>query len=202
MLIKRLSKIAAKELRNTRGVAPQWKEKLTLVGEAYGEVEVEKDFLDWIDEIRNNPPEYPISVYLKIVDERFKSTEQSAAQNNPNIVRLSAQAFEVTGRTPSNGDIVGALEKYSADMIHEAFRNYISGLDERELKYATRNFYVYGGLDAIIEVQKKKIAGAVPEEQLTAAMTSSVSERTNEVAEKLAALQKQKEFDEANRDEI
>jgi len=202
MSIKKLSKIIAQELKNTYGVAPQYKERLTLVEAAYGEFEVEKDFLDWVDEVRNNPPQYPIALYLKIVDDRFRFAEESTTKGDPNVVRLSAQAFEKTGRTPSNRDVASALEKWPVDDVLAAFQRYIAGLDEKELKYAARNFYVYGGLDALMEITKTDKERAIPEAVVEQAMISSQTERTNAVSEKLAEIQKQKQFDDAHKDEI
>ena len=50
--------------------------------------------------------------------------------------------------------------------------------------------------------EKKKQEPEVPEEKVIAAMACSQSERTNEVSEQLEKIRKQREFDEAHKDEI
>jgi len=70
------------------------------------------------------------------------------------------------------------------------------------LKYATRNFYAHGGLEAVITVQRKNREQAVSDEQVAAAMELDRLQRQKEKHEQEEKNQKQKEFDDAHRNDI
>lgn len=164
-LLKNLALIAAKELKNTRGVHPQYKERLLLVEQAYGSAWIEKDFRDWCEEFRDRNFPYPISEYLKTVDARYGKTEASAVESDsPDIATVSARVYELTGRTPSKFEVQKYLEKDSAVDIIAAFEEYLYGLDEREQKYAVRNAFHDGGLTAVMMIRKKRATQVVEPE--------------------------------------
>lgn len=203
MLIKTLAQITAKELKNTRGVPPQWKEKCKLVELAWGANRVEADYRDWIETVRTNPPMYPVSEYLKLVDSRLsEAVPEPVSLNNPDITRLTSQAFEMTERTPSNRAVAEALEKFGVDEIFEAFREYILGLEEKELKYAARGFYSSGGVDAVIAVKRKMKAAALPDDVVTRIENEHAAKKQAELQKEKEARTKQKQFEDEHRDEI
>lgn len=170
---------------------------------AWGANRVEADYRDWIETVRTNPPPYPVSEYLKIVDSRLsEAVPEPISLNNPDITRLTSQAFELTERTPSNRAVAEALEKFGTDEIFEAFREYVLGLDEKELKYAARGFYSSGGVDAVIAVRRKMKESAIPDAVVTEIEARTSSTKQKEASEQLRKIEEQKKWDEAHRDEI
>lgn len=156
MLIKKLALIAAKELKNTRGIHPQYKEQLRLVEAAYGGAAVESDFYSWTQEVKANPPEYPISDYLKIVDKRLAESAGAPELDDSRVTEISAVVLELTDRLPQRVAVEKALKTCSQNELTEAFREYAARLDEKELKYAPRDFFNNGGYEAVLAVRKKK----------------------------------------------
>jgi len=206
MLIKDLERIAAKELKNTRGVHPQYKDRLKLVEAAYGTEAVRADFLDWAVSVKERGFAYPISEYLKVVDSRFRTNTVPGGvaeeQDNPQIVRLSSQAFTLTGRVPIRADVIKNLQSFSGDDLFDAFAEYVGGLEERELKYATRNFYSDGGAEVVIGVRTKAAASRIPDQVVESVMAENNAVATENVQKELTRIAKEKEFEEAHRYEI
>ena len=86
-LLGNLCKAAAKELKNTRGVNPQWAEKADLLVVAYGMDAIEKDFAEWMESVRDSKPSNPVTDYLRIVDERM-GEKPTVDENDPNVVNI------------------------------------------------------------------------------------------------------------------
>ena|SRR5579859_1998843 len=118
MLIHSLAKIAAKELKNTGGVHPQFKKRIELLAVAYGAAAVEKDFEVFCISLKGSRVQYPISEYLKVVDGRLGAAAvQAAEENDPAVAEISAKCFTLCGRLPKNSAVSALLKKHTAAEI-------------------------------------------------------------------------------------
>jgi hypothetical protein len=151
-LMKEMPKIAARVLKNTRGVYPEAKARLALIAEAYGTAAVLADFEDWCNGkvLSGDPVRYPISEYMKVVDFRLGSApeEQKVSTEDPRVVELISMTYELTGTLPSGVSVAELLALYSIQEIKDALTEFTEGLTERELKTSMRNFYANGGAGA------------------------------------------------------
>lgn len=155
MLIKSLPRIAAKILKNTWGVPPQFKQKLELVREAYGQGAVEEDFENWCKESTEKNPRYPVTEYLKVIDSRLGSAPKQD-EADPRIEEISALTYKLTHRPAPPKNVRELLTQYNSFEITEALREYVEGIEDRELPYAARTFFVDGGCGAIISARKSR----------------------------------------------
>lgn len=153
-LLKSLSEIAAKELKITKGVNPQWKDKAELLVIAYGQDKIEKDFEDWIESVREEKPNNPVTDYLKLVDERLGDAP-TVAEDDPRITVLIAEGYKTSGRPPSKTDVQKLLDGCCLEEIQAAWSEYVNQLDSGELKYAVKNFYRDGGGKGIILARRQ-----------------------------------------------
>jgi len=156
MLIHSLAKIAAKELKNTGGVHPQFKKRLELLAVAYGAAAVEKDFTEFCISLKGSRVQYPLSEYLKVVDIRLGSAPESEEESDPAVAEISAKCFTLSGRVPKNSAVAALLKKHTAAEIITAFESYCAKLDEDELRYAVKNFFTDGGATGIIVSLKQQ----------------------------------------------
>jgi hypothetical protein len=154
-LLKKLSEIAAKELKSTKGVNPQWKDKAELLELAYGAAKIEADFVEWVESVRESKPDNPVPEYLKLVDSRL-SESPATAEDDPRIVSVIAKSYSVSGRPASKSDVQKLLDEYSQNEIEQAWEEYTARLDENELKYAVKSFFRDGGARGIIAARKQR----------------------------------------------
>jgi coenzyme F420-reducing hydrogenase gamma subunit len=195
-LLKSLCEIAAKGLKITKGVNPQWKEKADLLVIAYGHDAVETDFKDWIESVREDKPESPVTEYLKLVDERLGNAP-ATSEDDPRVVDLIARGYRASGRPPSKTEVQKLLDDYSQEEIQQAWEEYTSRLDDNELKYAVKNFFHDGGARGIITARRQ----AEDEKQkLTQVENISVENaRVNRAQEEQELMRRRAEQEEENR---
>lgn len=155
MLIKSLPKIAARILKNTWGLPPQYKQKLDLVQEAYGASAVETDFENWCEEVKDNNPRYPVNEYLKVIDSRLGSAPKEDVLD-PRIAEISAVTYKLTRRPAPPKYVRDLLTQFTREDILAALNEYVEGIEERELAYAPRMFFVDGGCAAIITARSQR----------------------------------------------
>lgn len=134
---------------------PQMKSRLELLEAAYGVAAVERDFEEWCEEVKDRNPRYPVSEYLKVVDSRL-GTVPKEEENDPRIEELSALTFKLTHRPAPPKYVRELLTKYTLAEIRSALIEYTDGIEERELAYAARAFFVEGGCGAIIMALKNR----------------------------------------------
>jgi hypothetical protein len=154
MLIKSLPKIAARILKNTWGIPQAYKQKLELVQEAYGSAAVDSDF-EWCIEVKDNNPRYPVTEYLKVIDSRLGSAPKEEAPD-PRVAEISALTYKLTRRPAPPKQVRDLLAQFAIEEIIAALTEYIEGIEERELAYAPRMFFVDGGCAAIITARKQR----------------------------------------------
>ena len=161
-LMKELPRVAARILKNTRGVYPEMKSRMQLVAEAYSTAAVVSDFETWCREMLTSgeSSRYPISDYLKVVDSRLGSAPKDSQLNlnDPQVGELSALTYSLTSVLPSSRSVAELLAVYSLDEIEGALVEFAEGLTERELKTSMRNFYANGGAGAaaVISARRKR----------------------------------------------
>jgi len=157
MLIKTLPKIAARVLKNTWGVLPQMKPRLELVEEAYGAAAVEKDFEQWCEEVKDINPRFPVPEYLKLIDSRLGSVPKED-ERDPRVEEISALTYKLTRRPAPPKNVRELLSQYSLEEIASALQEYVEGIEDRELAYAARTFFVDGGCTAVIISRRQREA--------------------------------------------
>lgn len=155
MLIKSLPKIAARVLQNTKGLPPQYKQRLELIQEAYGVSTVELDFEKWCEESKDRRYSYPVSEYLKVIDSRLGSAPKED-EHDPRVEEISALTYKFTRRPASPKYVRELLIQFTLDEITSALKEYVEGIEDRELAYATRMFFVDGGCGAIIAARRQR----------------------------------------------
>lgn len=164
-LMKEMPRVAARVLKNTRGVYPEMKSRIGLVAEAYTTAAVVRDFESWCGERvdAGDTPRYPISDYLKVVDSRLGSAPEDSQLDlkNPQIEEISSMTYELTSVLPSAKSVAELLAVYSLDEVKGALTEFAEGLTERELKTSMRNFYANGGAGAaaIISARRRRANG-------------------------------------------
>jgi hypothetical protein len=163
-LMKELPRIAARVLKNTRGVYPELKSRLGLLAEAYGAAAVARDFDEWCTALAETP-RYPISEYLKVVDSRLGKAGEIPAPldlKNPVVGELASLTYELTGTLPSATSVAELLNLYPGDEIKAALTEFADGLTERELKTAMRTFFANGGsgASAVILARRRRASSA------------------------------------------
>src|SRR5271165_486424 len=99
---KRLPRIAARVLHNTHYLPKNLKFKFELIAQAYGAAAVEEDFEKWCMDYIDNPPRYPITDYMKVVDQRLGTTpsEVKPDTKDPRIGDLLSLCYDLTGVLP------------------------------------------------------------------------------------------------------
>lgn len=155
-LARSLELAAAKIFKRTRGVQFRFDhqfEQVELMQVTYGGVAVIDDFKKWGAE-QDQDIRYPLSEYLKVVDERLGHTQKQDAPD-PNMTRLLAVVYEYTGDLPSQAVVRKLLEKWTIDDLIAGFNEFASGLDEKQMKTAIRKFFIDGGADIVIEALLK-----------------------------------------------
>lgn len=155
-LIRDLQRVAAKKLHNTRGVPKNMKDKVELIGLAFGHAEVVEDFEKWCDEHAVQPTQYPVTEYLRMIDTRL-GAEQKVEVTDPNIADLQALTYELTSVLPHARAIHELLGLHSVEDIKGALKEYVLGFNEREIKIGDiRAFFDDNGAGAIITARKRR----------------------------------------------
>ena len=154
-LVKDMQKVAAKKLRNTRGVPRNMKDKLELIDLAFGRAEVLTDFEKWCDEHADQNPQYPVTEYLRMIDARLGS-EVKIDPNDERIKELMALTYELSSVLPRAHAVRDILALHSLEEIKAALREYVLTVDEKDMKSAIRAFYDDLGASAVIHSMKRK----------------------------------------------
>jgi hypothetical protein len=157
-LMIELPKIAMRELKNSHMVPARLKEKLDTLKIVYTTAWITRDFKDWCQEHREDKFEYPITEYLKVVDERYAGIpeEKQPDMRDPRIVDLMSLSYELTGLAAPRKPIATLLLEYSVEDIGGALREYVGLQTEKDLKAAMRAFYVEGSAAAVILARRRR----------------------------------------------
>jgi hypothetical protein len=154
-IVKELQKIAARKLRNTRGVPRNMKDKLELIELAFGHGEVTADFEKWCDENVDRNPQYPVTEYLRGIDARLGSAPR-VDPGDERIAHIQALVYELTSCLPRSRAIRDLLVIHSAEEIEAALREYIMTVDEKDWRSAIRSFFDDLGCSAVIYSMRKR----------------------------------------------
>jgi hypothetical protein len=129
-----------------------------LIAQAYGAGRVEEDFEEWCKAHTENPPRYPITEYLKVIDQRLGTAPVEAKPDtkDPRIGELSSLCYELTGVLPSIKGIAEVLTEFESDEIKAALKEYADTLDEKDAKSGVRVFFSDGGAAAVILSRRKR----------------------------------------------
>ena len=157
-LQKSLPRIAARVLQNTHVGLSRMKEKFELIEEAYGRAAVEMDFENWCREVKERNPRYPLTEYVKVVDQRLgpEFAETRADTKDPRISEISAVAYELTGVLPTIRSVANLLTTCEQEEIIAALREFAGTLDEKDTKSGVRTFFAEGGAAAVILARRRR----------------------------------------------
>lgn len=157
-LQKSLPRIAARVLHNTHVGLSRMKEKFELIEAAYGRATVEKDFEAWCHEVEATNPRYPLTEYVKVVDQRLgpEFIEKRPDTKDSRISEISAVAYDLTGYLPSARSVATLLLSFEQDEILAALREYAPTLDDKDQKSGMRTFFTEGGATAVITARRRR----------------------------------------------
>jgi hypothetical protein len=119
LIVKDLQRIAARKLRNTRGVPRNMKDKLELIGIAFGHAGVLTDFEKWCDEHVGDNPQYPVTEYLRMIDARLGPAPK-VDPNDERIDELTALTYGLTSVLPRRHAVRDLLAVHPAEEIKAA----------------------------------------------------------------------------------
>lgn len=157
-LMRELALASAKVLHNTH-VAPKALEfKFELIAEAYGHAAVVADFTAWCQENAAQQPHYPITDYMKLVDERLGGApeQKRADTEDPRIKEISTRCYELTGWLPPVSAVADLLLDFPPEEINAALKEYSDPLTEKEVKVAMKQFFSEGGAVAVILARRRR----------------------------------------------
>jgi|SRR5665213_337395 len=155
-LNKSLAKIAARVLHNTHTAPDNCKFKFELLAEAYGSAAVEADFETWCVEHMVEPPQYPITSYLKVVDSRLGTEPTKADTKDPRVADMLAFTYDLTGTLPYAKHVAQLLVDFEIEELKAALTEYNGLLDDKEMKSGMRSFFADGGAAAVIYARRKR----------------------------------------------
>lgn len=144
-LRKSMTKTACMILKNTWGAPPQLDRQLELVASVYGFAAIEADFEQWCESVKADSPRYPISEYLKHIDERLGGRrEQSKPSASPEAERVGILAYRLTNKIPSTSSVQSLLSDFPESEITAAFSEYVASLGPSQRSWAVKMFFIDG----------------------------------------------------------
>jgi len=157
-LMTELPKIAMRVLKNSHMVPARLQKKMDVLKAVYTTAWVTRDFTAWCQEHKADNFKYPITEYLKVIDERYAEIpeEKQPDLRNPQVGDLASLSYELTGLLPPRKAIATLLLDYPADEIQAALREYVGLQTEKDLKSAMRAFYAEGGALAVILARRRR----------------------------------------------
>jgi hypothetical protein len=140
----------------------------------YGKAKVEQAFLRWATANKNKRTKWPVSDFCQQAVGILSG--QIRLEQHPELDPLNATLAELG--PPFTGDeyyfLSDLLEKNAADMILEAYRLFIRGMDDYQLQRAPRAFSLGGAAAMLERVRKLK---AEKENQQSEQQQAEASER-------------------------
>ena len=153
-LAKALEKKASELFHRTKGITlrPEYEgymEQIVLMETTYGRFDVMSDFEKWAGEVDKNEVRFPVTEYLKIVDERLGS---NAVYKDEEVAEVTKNVYNAVQDIPKPHHIRLLLEKYPVEDIVMGFNEFLGGIDAK-LKGSEiiTKYFVDGGADAVIK---------------------------------------------------
>lgn len=152
-LAAQLEKTASRVFHRTRGIITRdfQYEQICLMESTYGSAAVVNDFETWA-ETADPGTRYPVSEYLKIVDDRLG--QKASEDNDADISEVTTAVYELVSDIPTRGEVKALLAKHPVEDIIFAFGDFVGGLDADQSKSAIKKFFRDGGADVIISKLK------------------------------------------------
>jgi hypothetical protein len=150
-LAYQLEKAVAQSFKRTHQVSVRFDdqlEQITLMESVYGSAKVLEDFEVWA-ETADKGCRYPMSDYLKVVDERLGQV--ATEEEDQRITRIAKVVYEITNDIVPKSVVKRLLEKMSVEDIEYGFQEFTAGWDEVKMKTAIKKFFQDGGAEAVIQ---------------------------------------------------
>ncbi len=170
-LFANLALIAAEKLKYTYGWGNRsWQKDIEsrcmLLEAAFTADAVERDFEVWCQEQldASHIPSYPLSAYLKEVQERLgpklqEPEKEMASEDEKALLiqvrRIGAASYDQTGYAPADKDVKSLLKSSSVEDILAALDEYAVSLDEKRAGTAMERFFK-GGAATVIYAQAQR----------------------------------------------
>ena len=154
-LIREMQRIAAKKLRNTRGVPKNMGDKVELIDLAFGRAEILADFEKWCDDPSQHHTSFPVTEYLRGVDARL-GNDARVSPEDERVTELRGLTFSLTQVMPRLSGVRNLLALHSFEDIKAALLEYLPTVGEDKMESAVRNFYDDLGATAVIYARRNR----------------------------------------------
>jgi hypothetical protein len=146
---------------------------------------------------KSNPDTSYVLTRDSIAEPPRCGNNSKANSSGNGVNEVNAAVFAACGQTAKKAEIVGLLETHTAKEIIEAFQKYTEAQhDDRDVRWAVKNFFRDGGGEAVIlACAQKKAADDLQERGLKASLEAGRAVRK---AEEQKLLDKRREEDEAD----
>jgi uncharacterized protein YdaU (DUF1376 family) len=84
---------------------------------------------------------------------------EPAKSNGQDIERLSGLCYTLTRKTPNPVDVRKLLDDYRVAELESALREYVDGIEDRELPYVELSFFAQGGAVGVIHARRIRAEG-------------------------------------------
>jgi hypothetical protein len=154
-LIREMQRIAARILRNTRGVPKNMGDKVELIDLAFGRAEILADFEKWCEDSEQHHTSFPVTEYLRGIDARL-GNDSRVAPDDDRVSELRGLTFNLTQVMPRLSAVRSLLALHSLEEIKEALTEFLPTVAEGNMEKAMRNFYDDLGATAVIYVRRNR----------------------------------------------
>lgn len=145
--------------RKILGVRPEreeyYKKDLKELADTYGGTEVIEAFEAWAETV-NDTPKNPIRDFIRVADgyltNKVKQESPTLDALCVSLYHIGDQAFTGKHRSALNQ----MLSEFSFQEIERAYKTFVAGKNDYEMKFATRDF-CEGGAKTIIQSTRKKM---------------------------------------------
>jgi hypothetical protein len=122
----------------------------------HGQSETVQIFEQWAIDNQGEEIKYPLTDFLRVAGRYFdKKFVQKIDARHLILALACISDGQVTFNQKQSIEIARLLETYSETEIKEAFKEFLSGLDEFKMNYAARDF-AGGAAEQIIYTQRKR----------------------------------------------
>lgn len=170
---------------------------------------------DMVNQMATNDTASAVNGWPKIREEKLSKENEREENSSPTFgsgnwktlaIRFRGVIGKFISSTKTNKQkYIEFCNQYGEDRVLSVFDGWADQNKSWLAEKADALFFFWKELPDLVEAvssEQKQVEPEIPEAAVEKAMVSSQTERTNEVQEKLDAIRKQKEFEEAHKDEI
>jgi hypothetical protein len=169
----KINEVCVRVLGTTiRSNDPRWNELRPFLS-VHGASKITEVFETWASSLEQ-PPAYPLSYFLGAIKRLLAGSEPEPAdvreiQEQTSLKELAAELYGINSQQAFTGKeklaLGKLLQEYGREEILAGYKDYVSPLDDFELRKAARTF-TQGGADAVILQTRKYKAERKRQEEL------------------------------------